>query len=607
MAKYQASIDGLRALCVLSVLLFHLDHVALPGGFVGVDVFFTISGYLIGQILLRQVEEGQFGFAAFYQRRIARLLPAFAVVSLGTLAAACAIYSHQDVASVASKLVSASLGIANFKEMQTGNYFTASPDAQPLLHLWSLAVEEQFYFLFPVLLVGLRPLTHRARTLVLGTLALASLVACVYLTQARPSWAFYLLPTRAWELLAGALLACFRSNGAARSVPGPPWLGWLGLGSICASFVVVEAGDGFPGFQASLPVFGAVLLIHAVSNHEGHAVARLLSGSSITAIGRASYVLYMVHWPVFCLVDYYAFRAPSAERIAVKLLTAAVLTILVHRAIELPARGYLRRRERRAIAYGALAITVLGGVTLGTYVRETRFIHARSGVRGAPVLNSSARGGDVVLLGDSFGAVYGTAIRDMAVERDLRVHAYTYPGDLPLPLPGGGGLWSEVFPKLQAIKPTTIVLAISWMTKLGDDPTRLLRGVERLELITPRIIALTQPPHRPASATRDAIRRGARGPAREDPTTRDARRRADDNVRALRARGVEVVDVEALLTNPDGSIRVFDAEGRENYHDVHHLSAHGSRLVAQAVAKLIDQPPLQRRARRVPAQTSIRP
>jgi peptidoglycan/LPS O-acetylase OafA/YrhL len=584
MARYQTSIDGLRALSVLSVLAFHLDHAYLPGGFTGVDVFFTISGYLIGQILLREVGQGTFSFGGFYQRRIARLVPTFAVVSLGTLAAALVIYSDQDAANVGSRLVSATLGIANLKEMQIGNYFMASPDASPLLHCWSLAVEEQFYLVFPLLLIVMRSWPQRTRMAVLFALTLLSLASAVYLTQARPMWAFYLLPTRAWEMLAGVLLAALGPSFPSRA----PAVGWIGLALICAGFVFIDA-KGFPGFQALLPVTGTVLLIHAVSSDERSMVARLLSISPAVAIGRASYVLYMVHWPVFCFVDYYAFRSSLGVRTAAQLAITAALTFIIHRAIEAPSRAALRQRERRKVAFAVLATTAALGVGLGVYIRETKFIHGRPDSE-PKVVNASARGGDLVLLGDSFGAVYGTALLEVARARDLRLHAFTYPGQAPLPLPSGGGLWSKIIAPLEAIRPKTVILAMSWMTKLHDDPSRLLRGLEQLEPNSARIIALTQPPHRPPTGTREAIRRGARGPIWERPEIREARQRTDRYVRALSARGVEIVDVEAMLTNPDGSIRVFDENGRENYHDVHHLSAHGSKLVAAAIAKILDQP-----------------
>src|SRR6202158_5809525 len=171
----------------------------LPGGFVGVDVFFVISGFLITSILLREYERNSFSLWKFYQRRIARLFPAFFTVALATLLVASFIYSAQDLASCGAHLVSATSSVANLKYMWQGNYFTISPDAQPFLHYWSLSVEEQFYMFFPCILLVLYLRANSYKTVILTILCGASLVMCVSLTYQKPQWAFYLLPTRAWE------------------------------------------------------------------------------------------------------------------------------------------------------------------------------------------------------------------------------------------------------------------------------------------------------------------------------------------------------------------------------------------------------------------------
>jgi peptidoglycan/LPS O-acetylase OafA/YrhL len=216
--EYRPAIDGLRAIAVLAVFFFHLDRAWLPGGFAGVDVFFVISGYLITSILQRDYERHQdLSFGRFYQRRIARLFPAFFTAALLTLAGAALIYSEQDLASAGINLAAVSLSVANLKFMLQGNYFTLSPDAQPYLHYWSLSVEEQFYLIFPALLLLLYRRAGRHRLAALGVLCAISLIACIAVTYTRPTWAFYLLPTRAWELLVGAVLAVISTGGRASS------------------------------------------------------------------------------------------------------------------------------------------------------------------------------------------------------------------------------------------------------------------------------------------------------------------------------------------------------------------------------------------------------
>jgi peptidoglycan/LPS O-acetylase OafA/YrhL len=165
--EYRPAIDGLRALAVLSVFIFHLHHKWLPGGFVGVDVFFVISGYLITSIIFGDCQQNTFSLRKFYQRRIARILPAFLLVALATLLGASLIYGSQDLASSGANLAAATLSVANIKFMLQGNYFTISPDAQPFLHYWTLSVEEQFYMFFPLILLLLYKIARNRTTLVL--------------------------------------------------------------------------------------------------------------------------------------------------------------------------------------------------------------------------------------------------------------------------------------------------------------------------------------------------------------------------------------------------------------------------------------------------------
>jgi peptidoglycan/LPS O-acetylase OafA/YrhL len=260
--EYRPAIDGLRALAVLSVFIFHLNHNWLRGGFVGVDVFFVISGYLITSIIYKECQKESFSLSKFYQRRIARIFPAFFTVALATLAGASFIYSPQDMASAGANLAAAALSVANLKFMMQGNYFEISPDAQPFLHYWSLSVEEQFYIFFPLLLLLLFKFARKHLALALGVLCVGSFVASVVVTYWKPVWAFYLLPTRAWELLAGCLLAVISDH--AKPAPEARWpnpLSVFSLGLIIASFLLVHEGNHFPGYWALLPVVGAVGLL----------------------------------------------------------------------------------------------------------------------------------------------------------------------------------------------------------------------------------------------------------------------------------------------------------------------------------------------------------
>jgi peptidoglycan/LPS O-acetylase OafA/YrhL len=327
--EYRPSIDGLRAVAVLAVFLFHLDRRWLPGGFVGVDIFFVISGYLITSIILRDCERNRFSFGRFYQRRIARLLAAFFAVALATLIGALFIYSAQDFASTGATLSATAASMANLKFMLQGNYFALSPDAQPFLHCWSLSVEEQFYLLFPALFFLLYWKANKYRIHVLTGLFAVSLLSCIALTHARPEWAFYLLPTRAWELLAGGILATLNGKRLTdaklfNSLP------FIGLVLICTSFLLISESPAFPGYVAILPVVGTACFLLPYENSSTFA-ERILSCDALVLVGRMSYSLYLWHWPVFSLVDYKLYWESPLVRLALKILVSAIAAVFSFR------------------------------------------------------------------------------------------------------------------------------------------------------------------------------------------------------------------------------------------------------------------------------------
>ena len=237
---YRPELDGLRAIAVMAVLLFHLDATWLPGGFAGVDVFFVLSGYLVTSILLRDHDAGRLQLRTFYQRRIARIFPAFLTMALVTLLAARFCYSSWDYASAGAAFSAALLSIANFHLLGQGNYFQLSTDAQPLLHTWSLSVEEQFYLIFPFLFALLLKTPPRGRLLLTWVVVLLSFATGLFLTATKPIHAFYLLPSRAWEMLAGSLLALHAApRRPVKTAPSHlPALG--GLAAILASFLFLH-------------------------------------------------------------------------------------------------------------------------------------------------------------------------------------------------------------------------------------------------------------------------------------------------------------------------------------------------------------------------------
>ncbi|MFM7347934.1 MAG: acyltransferase family protein [Erythrobacter sp.] len=299
---YRRDIDGLRAVAVFPVVLYHAGVPGFPGGFVGVDVFFVISGYLITAILAREIAEGRFSLAGFYERRARRILPPLAVVLAATLLVGWHLLMPEELLRLGRATFATVLFASNVSAARSLDYFAPAAEFEPLLHTWSLAVEEQFYLIFPLLLMGLAwaGWSRRALAVVAGLSAL-SLAAAAALIDARPLWVFYLIVFRVWELGAGAMLALTR--------PAPPHarllregLGLAGLLAILAPVALYSAATPFPGFAALPPVLGATLLIWIGGEGGGSRASRLLALRPLVGIGLVSYSLYLWHWPILAFV-----------------------------------------------------------------------------------------------------------------------------------------------------------------------------------------------------------------------------------------------------------------------------------------------------------------
>jgi peptidoglycan/LPS O-acetylase OafA/YrhL len=294
--KYRPDVDGLRALAVLPVVLYHLKVRAITGGYVGVDIFFVISGYLITGLIYKEIQNENYSILRFYERRARRIFPALFVVC--GVVALCALEFNlpMEVAAFKDSLIAATLFVSNIYFYITTDYFGPAADTLPLLHTWSLAVEEQFYIFFPLLLLFSHRFFLHAQKLVLVILFALSLAISAWLTSSNPPAAFYLIHSRTWELMIGALLAV----GIVPVVKHRAVAEGLGLAGIALiGFSVLRFNDqmAFPGFAALVPCVGAAFIIHSGADHRTY-VARGLSLAPIRFVGLISYSLYLWHWPV---------------------------------------------------------------------------------------------------------------------------------------------------------------------------------------------------------------------------------------------------------------------------------------------------------------------
>ncbi|MCB1969255.1 MAG: acyltransferase [Geminicoccaceae bacterium] len=362
--RYRAEIDGLRALAVTAVMFFHAGFRPFEGGFVGVDVFFVISGYLITSILLDDFENDGFSIARFYERRARRILPALFFVLLCCIPLSLLWMQPHEFDDFSRGLVSVVLFSSNILFWTQSGYFSSLTDENPLLHTWSLAVEEQYYIVFPLLLILTWPLGRRWVFWTIAVLAASSLVLSEWAWRQDAAASFYLMPTRAWELLAGSLAAyAVRRYGVRNS----DLLSLAGLAAIVVSVLTYDDKTPFPGLYALAPVLGSVLIV--VFGGRGTLVARFLSTRPMVTMGLISYSAYLWHQPLFAFARIRSMDEPGTALMVALIATTLVLATATWYFVERPFRNMSavpRRVALRAATAGALALAAVGILGHGT-------------------------------------------------------------------------------------------------------------------------------------------------------------------------------------------------------------------------------------------------
>jgi peptidoglycan/LPS O-acetylase OafA/YrhL len=361
--KYRREIDGLRAVAVIPVVLFHAGLQGFGGGYVGVDVFFVISGYLITTLILQDLRQDRFSLLEFYERRARRILPALFVVIAACLPFAYAWMPPDELASFARSVIAVTFFVSNLHFWAESGYFTTAAELKPLLHTWSLAVEEQFYIVFPLGLMLIWAVARRHLTLIIVLTAVASFALCEWAVRTYPGAAFYFLPTRAWELLAGALCALALS----RREPIPnELLALAGIGLIALSVFLFDESTPFPSVYALAPVGGTVLIILCATPTTR--VGQVLSSRPLVGLGLISYSTYLWHQPLLAFARLRDIEPPSQALLVGLALLSFPLAYLTWRFVEQPAR----RRDgriwgRRGAVFGASAAGLLVFAGIGAY------------------------------------------------------------------------------------------------------------------------------------------------------------------------------------------------------------------------------------------------
>jgi len=443
--QHRADIDGLRAVAVLAVLLFHAGIPGFAGGFVGVDVFFVISGFLITRLIAEPILAGRFSLLRFFDQRARRLLPALVVLLLACLAAGALLQLPDVYADFGESLLAALGFVSNLHFAADTGYFAAEATSKPLLHTWSLGVEAQFYLVFPPVLMAAALLGGRRLMLAAVLLLLAvSLGLSVALTPGQGERAFYLGHLRAWELMVGAVVALLPdlATGSRR------WrnaLAALGLTAIVAAVLLYDPGVTFPGFAALLPCAGAALLVLAGGGPATSGINTLLARRLPVTLGLMSYSLYLWHWPILVYAEQWLGRPLSAGMGLLALALALPVAALSWRWVEQPFRRAPAARRPRLRASLALAALTSAGVALLVVASDglpwrlppaaRSFLAAKS--EKSPLLEGCFRrvpgddpppcglGSDegpvrLLLWGDSHGAALGSALDALAGEAGLK-------------------------------------------------------------------------------------------------------------------------------------------------------------------------------------------
>lgn len=637
--RYRPDIDGLRAIAVLSVLIYHAG-ISLPGGFVGVDIFFVISGYLITALLSKELEaSGKISLLDFWERRARRIIPALAALVLTVLIAGFFLLLPEELEALGRSAMAQAFFVANIFFWRASGYFEGPADQMPLLHTWSLAVEEQFYLFFPAILVLLFKI-HLFRKrhfllLILSTAFLASLILSEIALRYFVSASFYLLPTRAWELLAGSLLALAPPhwkppNRAVRELASISGL-FLIMGSLC----LLSKASAFPGFAAVPSCLGAALIIWAghgysspITSHPS-ILSRLLGSAPLVFIGQISYSLYLWHWPPVAFTHYWLMKPIPLWGGLLIVAGSFALAFLSWRFVETPFRKRQFCSSRTSMfRFAAISLVLIFGVGFcywATTGLPWRFNHANillenwKEAREKQVQTSDierenlprlgnphpASGAPRLLVwGDSHARRCTPALDDLAKKAGFTGWVITINSTSPFLDGKQPDFQKAVLSFAESHHLRNVLLIAYWRRDLDpriveESQKKLLSTIEQLNAKGAKVFILLQPPEYQTFVPRLILKKKLLGQDyREELTTPHDYYQLHQPFYEL-ARNNQNPNAVYLESAPyflDESLKQFLIEdhGQPLYTDKHHLSDAGSRKILEKIFREQLLPRLQR-------------
>jgi peptidoglycan/LPS O-acetylase OafA/YrhL len=376
--KYRSDIDGLRAIAVLSVIAFHSGIVTLSGGYIGVDIFFVISGYLITTLIYKEIQNDTFTFRGFYKRRAARLLPALSITLSMVLIFGFIFYNNKTFDNLGKELFFSSFGAANILFAQGINYFAKDEAYQPLIHLWSLGVEEQFYIIWPILLILAFKVSKKTIITITYALFLASLALSVIAVDEGLTKGYFLLQYRAFELLIGVITALHLQHAQAKNVADKvkQILSYIGMILIISPMFILNENSNFPGYNALWPCLGTALII-AFPNQG--LTTKLLSHKVLVFIGLISYPLYLFHQPIISFIYFFNFKLTPFETLSLVTSIAVLASWITYKFIEIPIRrlAHSKKRKESFFVFGALCSTIPLFAILGLGIAKSNGFEER--------------------------------------------------------------------------------------------------------------------------------------------------------------------------------------------------------------------------------------
>ncbi len=612
---YRADIDGLRAVSILLVVGYHAQPWLVPGGFIGVDVFFVISGFLITRIILTEVEADTFSLAKFYARRIRRIFPALTVVLAATYLIGWVVLLPDGFSLLGESIAAGVAFVSNLFLLRHVSYFAPDAADNPLLHLWSLGIEEQFYIFWPLVLLTIFGSTRRRFWMV--TIAAISFGISLLIFLGYKEWSFYSPIPRAWELLVGGIIAD-RSIGKAgaeslRSSRSDNLFATIGALAIIGAAIGLDRNSLFPGAYVLLPVVGAALIIVSPNSLVN---GILLSNPLAVLLGKISYPLYLWHWPLLVYLQIVRNGVPNVVEIWAAIVVAVILSWLTYRFVEIPIR-----QNRNAVpwaSFGLIAVGIVGIVTYATaglafrFPREVREVAQLSpkqnaGFRdtcfleapGAHFGPDCVAPGDkplVFLWGDSTAAALYPGLKSAEATIPFRLARFSAPACAPI-LAVGSKRCDEVndiaFGFLKSSRPKIVLLHAMWNDVINLDGLR--ETIAQIRAVTPGHIVILGPvpvwkrtlPTALVNAYRfrhviaDRIRSGVSGP--------------DSDVRMeafSKAVGVEYISAWRALCNTEGCLTRLGSDAKDVVTtDQVHLSDAGSVFLIDQIARSLFQRP----------------